>query len=355
MTYPALPKHSSSRQRSRMRVLSRKIARVPPVTIAVVAGLVVSLFMLFWLSSLQSQIGHEQNKQQLRSVPRPEPPPRPPRGKQNNTGLAWEQSLGYFDMPDNDWERIKSIHRSQLVKNQDGNRRSRAQEGQAWVQKNEEPSISCEAEVRMGPGGDGGKWVCNPHRIPQQDCLVYSIGSNRDFGFEDAIHRDLPGCEVHTFDWEDYSNSAPWYISFHRLGLEGSASAKQEIRPGLYPMMEWSIVSQEDAKAMGTPFYTLEGLVQYLGHEGRRIDILKIDIEGAEFEVLTPPLLAGTWPDIRQVLVEVHYPSEMMKRHVVADLFDAFRDAGYAIFHKEPNIQFSSGAATEWALLRLNL
>ena len=48
--------------------------------------------------------------------------------------------------------------------------------------------------------GDGGKWVCDPHRITEQkDCLVYSVGSNNDFSFEMAVLKDIgPHCEIHT-------------------------------------------------------------------------------------------------------------------------------------------------------------
>jgi hypothetical protein len=41
------------------------------------------------------------------------------------------------------------------------------------------------------------------------------------------------------------------------------------------------------------------------GHKNRRIDILKIDIEGGEFSTLTPLFISGKWkelPLIRQVI-----------------------------------------------------
>ena len=53
----------------------------------------------------------------------------------------------------------------------------------------------------MGKLGDGGKWICDPHRIreEQEECLVYSVGSNNDFSFEQAI-LEVVGehCEIHT-------------------------------------------------------------------------------------------------------------------------------------------------------------
>jgi hypothetical protein len=71
--------------------------------------------------------------------------------------------------------------------------------GNAWMQRNWEPHLRCVGEVRMGQAGDGGKHVCDPECLLERgDCLVYSFGSNNDFGFESAL---LPfQCEMHVFD-----------------------------------------------------------------------------------------------------------------------------------------------------------
>jgi hypothetical protein len=72
---------------------------------------------------------------------------------------------------------------------------------QAWFQNNWEPSFTCLHERRIGGNGDGPKWVCDPHRIDPDNCLVYSFGSNNEFSFEEAILRDISAkCEIHTFD-----------------------------------------------------------------------------------------------------------------------------------------------------------
>lgn len=52
--------------------------------------------------------------------------------------------------------------------------------------------------MRMGRAGDGGKWVCNPEMIPE-NALVYSFGSNGEFGFEQNVLAMFPAvcvCEV---------------------------------------------------------------------------------------------------------------------------------------------------------------
>ena len=71
--------------------------------------------------------------------------------------------------------------------------------GNAWMQRNWEPHLRCVGEVRMGPAGDGGKHVCDPECLLERgDCVVYSFGSNNDFGFENSL---LPyKCQIHVFD-----------------------------------------------------------------------------------------------------------------------------------------------------------
>ena len=93
-------------------------------------------------------------------------------------------------------------------------------------------------------------------------------------------------------------------------------------------------------------------LLSQLGHRNETIDILKIDVEGAEYDVFldgaTLPLMRKT---VRQILLEVHYKGE---ERTVA-LARAFTDAGFFVFSKEPNIQYSSGDCVEFSLLNTQL
>ena len=72
----------------------------------------------------------------------------------------------------------------------------------------------------------------------------------------------------------------------------------------------------------------------------------------AEYDVFldgaTLPLMSKT---VRQILLEVHYKGE---ERTVA-LARAFTDAGFYVFSKEPNIQYSSGDCVEFSLLNTQL
>ena len=66
---------------------------------------------------------------------------------------------------------------------------------------------SCETLARLGDGGDGGKYVCNPSEAlglaggnSSEQCVVVAVGSNGEASFESDIHRLNPACEIHVVD-----------------------------------------------------------------------------------------------------------------------------------------------------------
>lgn len=133
--------------------------------------------------------------------------------------------------------------------------------------------FTCPLKERFGSWGDGGKWVCAWHHIANkiengQGCLVYSIGSNSETSFENSVLSKLPGCEVHTFDHTVSEGFRPTPgITFHRTGLAAA---------------------DDDARNLST----LPTIRRRLGHAHREIDILKIDIEGNEYDFLRNVRLA---------------------------------------------------------------
>lgn len=247
----------------------------------------------------------------------------------NNYELAKEESLGFFDDMDADrW----NLHK-QKVKKMSPNyhpywNRHRKDAGM-FYQSNFEPDFNCEHEMRIGVMGDGGKWVCDPHRIAKQKsrCLVYSIGSNNDFSFEASVLQDIDrDCEIHTFDMGDYATRASETgVAYHQYGLGGVDDPVQSIK-------------------------SLKTIVRELGHEGRTIDIFKIDCEGCELES------ASTWFNanvtLRQIQVEIH--SNPLP--ATTDLFKLMYNNNYVITHKEPNILYPyslNDYAIEYAFLHL--
>lgn len=195
--------------------------------------------------------------------------------------------------------------------------------GPIWMQNNWEPSIRCFEDVRVGPHGDGGKWLCDPECFLQSgNCTVWSIGSNNQFGFELAM---APyGCDIHTFDHTVAHPNPPEGVSFWPYGASG--------------------VDGEGVKSLET--------LKDLSNTTGIVDVLKIDCEGCEFEVFSDPkTLEFISNNVRQIMVEVHFKNSAQTEQLAQSL----TDAGFRVFSKEPNIQFSDGSCVEYALLNTRM
>ena len=207
-------------------------------------------------------------------------------------------------------------------------------DGAFWYY-NFDATFNCDFARRLGRFGDGGKWVCDPHRLTQkaskEGCLVYSIGSNGDSSFETSIRDSISSsCEIHTFDmnpWRHYTaQTMPNFMNFHVLKI------------GMKP-----------------PAKSIPQLVKDLKHSGRTIDTFKIDCEGCEIDTFQSWLEAEV--NIRMILVEVQVGPLGRGRRSPAQMrafFQHFQSHGYVIYHKEPNTIGCGGMCREYAFLKLH-
>lgn len=112
--------------------------------------------------------------------------------------------------------------------------------------------------IEKSNDGFGGnrKWLCNPDSLTRNS-VVFSIGSNGDFGFEETIAEICHGCKIFTFDC--------------------FSPAPKDKKPSTFVPL--CVGSHKDSK-----FRTLRQLTEIVNVN--HIDILKIDAEGAEWDVL---------------------------------------------------------------------
>lgn len=194
---------------------------------------------------------------------------------------------------------------------------------------------NCDVEDRIGRDfGDGGKFVCGIEAIPSQpDCLVYSVGSNLDTSFEQAV-RARTQCEIHTFDPTIdvralAAVSAQYNFKVHAVGLGEVAKpfAKGEVKP-------------------------LSSIMQELGHTNRTLTILKVDCEECEyaaFKSIFDDCAAGK-VRIGQLQIELHIHNSPYK--LVQEFFEGADKCGLMTFHKERNHWGCYGAScVEFAMI----
>jgi hypothetical protein len=245
-----------------------------------------------------------------------------------NCELSLAESENFFCENNEDWTRRKEVFHLQHNRNQFLNSTN------MFFQDNYEPTFSCRFEQRLGINGDGGKWICDVYRLKQSPgCLIYSLGSNGEFSFENETKRYLPNCEIHTFDMKEFNCTD--ICTFHKVKIGDGINGTK----------------------------TLRMIMSDLYHTGRPIDILKIDVEGSEYEFFddlfnTTDVLSE---NIRQILVEIHLSNIIKTVNNVAvydypkihRLFQLFHDKHFVIFHKEVNL-WNPYRAFEFSLIRLN-
>lgn len=211
-----------------------------------------------------------------------------------------------------------------------------------------EPEVPCVWEERVGPFGDGAKWVCTMPEIESKtDCLVLSFGSAGEDDFEREVSKRTR-CMIHIFDpspaASDMHKKASQYgANFHPLGLGDGKPSSQGL---------WSRAADRGVQAVELP--PLLSILEKVNLTNRRIDILKVDIEGHEFDAFDLAL-SNCELDIGEILLEIHWcptgeePCSAAKKldsrifNRVKSLFSLFRRCGYVIFHKEPNLQGCDG------------
>ena len=246
--------------------------------------------------------------------------------------LSWAESDGWFCEFDEDWKRRKRNDRAQ-------HRQNRFNEvNRLFFQNNWEPTLQCAFEQRVGIPGDGGKWVCDIHKLEgdHQMPLIYSAGSSGNFVFEEAVKMLLPRAEIHTFDAGIYG-CKPQVCTFHPVYIS-------------------------DGKASGSKSF--KTIIDALGHKGQTIDILKIDIEGNEYLALEALFSKSSntttgndeIPYIRQILIEFHLQNMQggdIPISRVHGMFELLRANNYVIFHKEPNLNNANNVC-EYGFIRMN-
>ncbi|EKM54909.1 uncharacterized protein PHACADRAFT_147193 [Phanerochaete carnosa HHB-10118-sp] len=191
------------------------------------------------------------------------------------------------------------------------------------------PAFNCPHRVdRLGALGDGGKWVCGIDAIAQQrhPCIVYSFGINHDSSWEAALLQRAPHCEVWGYDF-----------SVTMFGPVVQNNPVLAPKTHFFPYK----LGMHDNPHHSPPEYTVQGLMHQNGHEF--IDVLKIDVEGSEFDGLAAFLKPFIGPDapplpIGQLEIEIHAWGDLGSFGYFYSWWSLFERAGLRPFWTEPNI-----------------
>jgi hypothetical protein len=195
-----------------------------------------------------------------------------------------------------------------------------------------------------GSADGSGKLLCGLETLLLNDtCLVYSLGSNNYFDFEEAMLSNT-SCTIHTFDCTSSPpKKAHNRLHFHKICL-GEDSPLQNY---LFPNKP--IKKADDSSSNN--FMKFDQILKMLKHN--RVHVLKMDIEGGEYSVFADLLKNSNRPDLPyQLSFESHWWNKDIYHAILhISLFSQLWKTGYRLLQREPNTNDRS--CTEWTFMRV--
>lgn len=196
-------------------------------------------------------------------------------------------------------------------------------------------------------GSEYGGWSISPRGLGR-DSVVYSAGIGTDISFDLALI-EAYGVAVHAFDptpgsiaWLE-AQSLPGCFRWKQVGIAAYDGQATFFPPENPEFISHTMLPRTTAgdPAIQVEVRRVSTLMRELGHE--RVDVLKMDIEGAEYEVIDDILATG--PAVPQLLIEFHHRFSGVGIERTRQAVTALNAAGYRIF-------FASDTGEEYGFIR---
>ena len=191
-------------------------------------------------------------------------------------------------------------------------------------------------------GNPYANWTFCPDTL-DKDSVVYSFGVGEDISFDLHLMKRF-NLQIHAFDPSPESvdwiggQDLPEGFHFYPYGLssiDGQIAFAEPADPGIHSL--FATHAEEKAgqglKQHILPVHRLSTIIKELGH--KRIDVLKMDIEGAEYEVIED-IISSPFP-ISQVLIEFHHRFQYIGVKRTRKAIFRMNQAGYKIFKVSPS------------------
>ena len=181
----------------------------------------------------------------------------------------------------------------------------------------------------------GGFYVC-PDFL-NSNSIIYSVGIGEDISFDLALI-ETSGCHVFGFDptpksisWIKNHPALPSNFLFFEYGIADRTGMVDFYLPKNTEYISGSFVKQDfvsEKQKISVEMKSWEDIINTLGHT--QIDVLKMDIEGAEYEVLDSILKASI--PIHQILIEFHERWIEGGKIKTINAIEKLKNHGYEIF-----------------------
>ena len=182
-------------------------------------------------------------------------------------------------------------------------------------------------------GTEYGGWVIADRLLRnKKNAIVYSVGLGRDISFDLALIENF-NCFVYGFD--PTPRSLTWLAEQHlpscmqvlALGI-ASYDGEASFAPPDNPQWDsFSTISSSD-RSISCSVLTFRSMMKRLGHGS--VDVLKMDVEGSEYEVIEEVLKGDFFPN--QFLIEFHHGLHGIRVQKTRDSIELLRRSGYRLF-----------------------
>jgi FkbM family methyltransferase len=189
-------------------------------------------------------------------------------------------------------------------------------------------------ETTVSLGAEGAAWSVCPGGLGR-DSVIYSVGIGTDISFDLALIERY-GVTVHAFDptpgsiaWLE-AQTLPARFKWQQVGLAAHDGQASFFPPDNPTFISHSMLPRPvgDGRAIRVDVRRVRTLMRDLGHD--RLDVLKMDIEGAEYDVVDDILASGV--AIEQLLIEFHHRFPDVGIERTRQAVRKLNAAGYRIF-----------------------
>ncbi len=166
--------------------------------------------------------------------------------------------------------------------------------------------------------------------------IIYSFGVGEDISFDEELIKEFR-CKVFAFDptpksitWVN-NRENPKEFNFFPYGIDDRTGVVEFLLPKNDNYVSGSVINQknvDEGKKVSASMKCLTDIVQELGH--RKVDVLKMDIEGSEYKVLDSILAAPV--EIDQILIEIHERFFPDGKERTKKMVETLKSNGYELF-----------------------
>lgn len=183
-------------------------------------------------------------------------------------------------------------------------------------------------------GSEYGGWDVVVDRIAPET-IVYSVGVGQDISFDLRMIERF-GVTIHAFDptpksieWVRHQNLSRSFI-MHEYGLADFDGTVSFNPPENSQHVSHTLLSRPSTQtnAIKVSVKCLETIMRELGHD--RIDLLKMDIEGAEYQVIENLAKSKVRPE--QILIEFHHRFPTVGCRKTKAAIRTLQSLGYSLF-----------------------